>query len=77
MIQTASTHQGRGSRKRRASREAQCNQHKESEQQQLFAAVSAVYSLVLVEPPRIRPVRLAAMRPTFLPAGESRATVVA
>jgi len=35
------------------------------------------YSLFLEGPPRTRPVRRAAIRPTFLPAGESRATVVA
>jgi len=36
-----------------------------------------VYSLFFVEPPLILPVRRAAIKPTFLPAGESRATVVA
>jgi len=36
-----------------------------------------IYSLIFVEPPLILPVRLAAIRPTFLPAGELRATVVA
>jgi len=35
------------------------------------------YSFVFVEPPLIRPVRRAAIRPTFLPAGLSLATVVA
>jgi len=36
-----------------------------------------IYSLFLLGPPRTRPVLLAAMRPTFFPGGESRATVVA
>jgi len=40
--------------------------------------IVCVYSpLFLLEPPLIRPVLRAAMRPTFLPGGESRATVVA
>ena len=35
------------------------------------------YSLFLVPPPRTRPVRRAAIKPTFFPLGLSRATVVA
>jgi len=39
--------------------------------------IQCIYSLTFDGPPRTRPVRRAAIRPTFLPGGESRATVVA